>query len=391
MKTKIVIIGAAMRATDFIDYIKNSDECELVAICDISEKRMKILCDNFNLNDIPCYLRYEQCLKDIEHDAVMIFTPDGAHSEFAVAALESEKFVFLEKPMEITKERCQNIIDADKAVGGKTYIGFNLRHSPVYKKVKELQEEGVLGKILTIQAEEFYNGGRSYFRRWNRFRKFSGGLWITKGCHDFDYIQWIAGEKPLSVAAFSENSYYKKKKGAASHCSHCQLEKKCPDAFAKQELFSKNELALLESDGPADICLYNSEKDTFDHGQAVIKFEKGILATYTLNVVTGYSNRKVSVGGTKAYVEADIGAAKVTVQYRDSGKIDVYTGKDLSLDTEKGKAGHGGADQYILPDFLAFVRKEKDTLVSPEEAYTSVKIGLAARESCDKERVTNIL
>ena len=75
-------------------------------------------------------------------------------------------------------------------------------------------DAGKLGKLLTIEANEYYFGGRSYFRRWNRLREFGGGLWITKACHDFDLINWFAGGKPRRVFAMSNLSYYKPMDGA---------------------------------------------------------------------------------------------------------------------------------------------------------------------------------
>ena len=60
--------------------------------------------------------------------------------------------------------------------------------------------EAAVGRVLTVQADEFYDGGRGYFRRWNRLRSEGGGLWLTKASHDFDLLYWLSGRTaPLDL------------------------------------------------------------------------------------------------------------------------------------------------------------------------------------------------
>jgi predicted dehydrogenase len=389
-KIKVVYVGLGLRTLFFLEEIKNNPILELVGLCDLYPSRMDYVKEYYNLGDIPCFTDINQCLTGVKCDAVLIFTPDGTHAEVAIPALQAGKFVFLEKPLEITHEKCQDIIDADIAAGGKTYVGFNLRHAPVYKKIKELIDAGVLGRMLTIQADEFYDGGRTYFRRWNRLREKGGGLWITKACHDFDYIQWLAGAEAEYVSASSALTYYKPKKDAAQYCGDCKLADNCPDAFA---WYGVNKLAenvcdylkSAEKDGMPrlDLCLYNSDKDTFDHGIAIVRFARDIIATYTVNVVAGFTNRTIRISGTEATVDGDLDTREIVIRYRDPSKEERFTVAEVT-------GGHGGADKFILPDFIAFIRGEKNAKISPCEAYKGVKIGLAARDSADTEKIVHL-
>ena len=93
---------------------------------------------------------------------------------------------------------------------------MNLRHAPVYETLHEMVSDGRLGKVLTIEAGEHYYGGRTFFRRWNRLRRYGGGLWVTKGCHDFDLLNWFAGGSPVRVFATSNLSHYKPVPGAGT-------------------------------------------------------------------------------------------------------------------------------------------------------------------------------
>jgi predicted dehydrogenase len=388
MKTKIAIAGMAYRATSFVGELMKRDDCELAALCDKYPSRIEYFKKRYSIDGVPSFTDYGKCLEDIDFDAVLICASDSAHADLAVPALKADKFVFVEKPLEITEKKCMDIVRADKKAGGKTYVGLNLRHAPLYKKIKELAVSGVLGKILTIQTDEFYDGGRTYFRRWNRLKMFSGGLWITKACHDFDIIQWLAEEKPEEVSAFSALTYYVPKKETAMFCGDCKVQNSCPDSFSKLREMSPDlheHVMSAAADGMSrpDICLFNSDKDTFDHGCANIKFENDVFATYTVNVVTGFSNRRIRISGTKACVDGDINSREIIVRHRDPSREEIIS---LSVNTD----GHGGADKFVMSDFLSFVRGEKRPAVSPSDAVVSVRIGLAAEKSCGTLRTVRL-
>jgi len=338
------------------------------------------------VKDAELFTDFKECMRKCDFDAVMIFTPDYAHAEIAVPALKSGKFVFVEKPLETTDAKCRRIIEADRKAGGRTYVGHNLRHAPLYGKIKSMIDKGDIGRILTIQADEFYDGGRTYFRRWNRFRKFGGGLWITKACHDFDVLQWLAGARPVSVSAVSALSYYRRKKGAAEFCGDCRLRKSCFDAFEKKKYpkawYDHIMSAVPDGMPRPDICLYNSDKDTFDHGAATVRFENDIFATYTVNVVSGFTNRTIRISGTRGTIDGNLEEQRITQWFRDPpGK------KSFNVIDPSTAGAHGGADSFVVSDFLSFVRGEKRPKVAPAEAHIAVRIGLAAEKSSSAGKI----
>lgn len=380
MKIKIAIVGMAYRSTAFLAELAGRSDCEIVALCDKYPSRIKYLAELYGIKSAKHYTDFKDCIKKSDFDAVMIFTPDFAHAEIAIPSLNAGKYVFVEKPLETTERKCLTIIEADKRAGSRTYVGHNLRLAPLYREIKSMIDENVIGKILTIQADEFYDGGRTYFRRWNRLKKFSGGLWITKACHDFDLLQWFAGTKPISISAFSALSYYKKKKKAAIYCGECHLLGNCFDAF-DEDKYSKDWLNHIKSAVPdgmprPDLCLYNSDKDTFDHGVSMIKFDGDILATYTVNVVSGFTNRTIRISGIKGTIDGDLEKQKITVYHRDPSRMETFSVIEPST-----AGSHGGADQSVISDFFSFVKGEIPPQVAPAEALIAVKLGLAAEKS----------
>jgi predicted dehydrogenase len=212
-------------------------------------------------------------------------------------------------------------------------------------------------------------------------------LWITKACHDFDLLYWMAGDAPVSVQAFSDLSYYRPRPEAALHCRECNLRSDCLDRYdlfvSPDELVGRLNIATEQATGQKpDLCVYNSDKDTFDHGMATVRFANGVLATYTVNVVAGFTNRRMRIAGTRAAVDADLSAGRVTVFHRDPSRIE-----EISVETD---AAHGGADGHVFPAFADFVQGRATRFVGPAEAAVAIGIGQAAQRSCDEGKIIHL-
>ena len=382
-KIGIAIIGASKRSTMLFSYLRrHPSQGFITGIYDIIPSLGKFLIDDYGVSDAVVYESLQQAVTDPRVEAVFIGTPDNAHVEPVVAALRAGKHVYCEKPLAITLENCDAIIDTAKDAGSVFYLGMNLRHGPVHETLHEIVSSGQLGKLLTIEANEYYSGGKTYFQRWNRLRKFGGGLWITKACHDFDLLNWFAGGQPKRVFATSSLSHYKPIAEAGTHCRVCPLKQTCSDYY-DVELQGQDVLAHLakkveEATGePRDMCLYNSDKDTFDNGIAVVDYDNDIRATYTVNVVSARNTRQMRLMGTDGAAEGDMTEGIVTVWRRHrQGKV-VHDVRD------RIKSSHGGADDNILTDFFHCCRTGKNPRSSWADGRLGIQVALAARESCD--------
>lgn len=136
---RLGIIGMGRHGTRYINHIKNDvDGMELASVCRRSRKQS----DEFlKVNpDIKFYEDYRELLKG-DIDAVIIVTPTALHEEMAVASMEADLDVILEKPMAGNIEACENIIKAEKRTGRKLMIAHTLRYCPVWKKMKEMVKE----------------------------------------------------------------------------------------------------------------------------------------------------------------------------------------------------------------------------------------------------------
>ncbi len=377
-KISVAIIGIGLRGEYMSGLVRERTDVEIVALVDSIPEKAVWLAKRLKLPLAKVYRSVGELLQGAEFDAAMLFTPDGRHAEVAIPLLKAGKRIFCEKPLEITEDKCRALIQADEEAGGRTFVGFNLRYAPFYATVKRCLEEGLVGRILTVQADEFYDGGRTYFRRWNGLRAESGGLWITKASHDFDLLLWLTGARPSTVYAHASRTYYVPRPEAGTQCRDCALSAQCAD---KAPAVPGELLRITEDQGgrPHDLCLFNNPSDTFDHGIAQIRFDGDIFATYTCNVVAGFTDRRLRISGTNGTVEGHLEGASVTVIRRDPARIE-------SIPVVSAAGSHGGADPVMVGRFLEFVRDGRAPACTPREASLPVLMGLAATRSGDEGR-----
>ncbi len=146
---------------------------ELAAMCDTRP----VVYEDFKKNvnpDITLYSDYRRLLDEARVEAVFITTPDYLHEEMAVAALERGIHVYVEKPLAITIEGCDRVLQAAKK-GAKLYIGHNMRFFPVIRKMKEIIESGRIGQVQAIWCRHFIA-----YRR----RRILQGLALRAEIHD---------------------------------------------------------------------------------------------------------------------------------------------------------------------------------------------------------------
>jgi predicted dehydrogenase len=93
------------------------------------------------------YERFGELIASGTIDALYIATPNWRHAEFAVPALEAGIHVLLEKPMEVTSDKCQKIIDAQKQSGAKLMVAYRLHFEPATIAVIEMVRSGKLGEV----------------------------------------------------------------------------------------------------------------------------------------------------------------------------------------------------------------------------------------------------
>ena len=142
------------------------------------------------------YERFAELLKSGKIDAIYLATPNWRHAEFAVPALLAGVHVFLEKPMEINLDRCQEILDAQKTSGAKLMIAYRLHFEPATLATINLIREGELGDLRIFSATFSQRLDPANHRAHNGIE---AGPLFDMGPYPINAARYLFGEEPSEV------------------------------------------------------------------------------------------------------------------------------------------------------------------------------------------------
>lgn len=363
-KTGIGLIGAdfSLRAA-LIEKNYPRDTAEMSAVCDRNPAMLERYREEHP--DSRAYLcsDWKELLANPDVDAVCIMVRDQYHEEIAVAALEAGKAVYLEKPMALSVEGCDRILETAWRTGSKLFIGHNMRYVPSILKMKEIIDSGLIGEIQSVWVRHFINYGSCYFRHWCARRETCNGLLLQKGAHDIDVIHWLAGGYTTRVVSMGRLSVYNRTTGRLAPGE-------APDRKISWDpgCWPPLELKGLDPD-------LNVE----DHNMMLMQLDNGVQASYEQCMYTPDAERNYTFIGTRGRVEniGDFGDCRIHVWTRRGSRSE----PDIIYHLKATDEGHGGSDPEIVNAFFDFVRTGKNPVVSPVAARNAVAAGAMAHYS----------
>lgn len=297
--------------------------------------------DNYYTKD------YRDLLNDETINAIVIMTEDYKHKEHVIEVLKAGKDVYLEKPMAITIEDCDEIIEVWKESGKKLMIGFNMRYMPMYETMKSIIDEGRIGDVKAIWVRHFVGrGGYFYYQDWHRNSKYTNSLLLQKGTHDIDVIHMLADSYIKKVSAFGSLDFYDK-----------------PANFEKDGLEHQTD----------------SEIDVEDNNVLIFELENGVKAAYLQNHFTPDYQRNYVVIGTKGRLENDEVNETITVKTRNTDSL--ADKSDVIYHMKATTGVHAGGDEAISKAFINYVLHDVEPKASPYDGRMSVAVGVKATES----------
>jgi len=177
-KVGIVVIGVGARLRGLLHLLTHlhADLIELKALCDSSNEAIEEAQRSLQIK-VPAFNDYNQMLKIVEDvDWVLIGSKNCEHMEHCIAAFGAGKNVFCEKPLAISLDQCGQIMRAHRKSGKLFATGFVLRHAPLYVKLHAMINEGVIGRLISVEANELLSPahGGYIMRNWRRFKGESG-------------------------------------------------------------------------------------------------------------------------------------------------------------------------------------------------------------------------
>jgi predicted dehydrogenase len=133
-----------------------------------------------------------------EFDAAVITTPTFTHRELAVMAANAGKHVFLEKPMAISLDECDQIIAAAARSDVRLQLGFMRRFDPEFVAAYERIQAGEIGRPMLVKS---LTHGPGLPPPWARDLTQSNGMLAEVNSHDWDCVRWLMGSNPQRVYA----------------------------------------------------------------------------------------------------------------------------------------------------------------------------------------------
>jgi myo-inositol 2-dehydrogenase/D-chiro-inositol 1-dehydrogenase len=281
--------------------------------------------------EMVAYADYQELLR--EADIVDICTPTQMHKSMVIEAAAAGKHVVCEKPIALTIQDAQAMINACAVAGVRFFVGMVVRFFPQYRLAKELVAQGKVGQLGVVRLKRVAYVPMKPVDNWYVDETQSGGLVVDLMIHDFDYARWLAGDV--------------------------------------NRVFARRNQAFSS---PAQ------------HVQVIIRFKSGALALVEGGWAypPGVFRTALDVSGTKGLIEWNSDQALPVQTYfppaESSAKSVGLPVAELSEDPYTSEIRHA----------YEAIRTNTDFEVTADDSLEALRIALAARESLSSGKVVSL-
>ena len=192
-KTRIAIVGLGMAVTPHARGLMDlADKIEVVHAFARSETRRRAFGEKF---PFPLCDDLETILNDDSVEAVAVFSPANTHRDIAIRCAQARKHVLMEKPLDITTARAEELVAACRKAGVKLGVVLQHRFRPAGMKLAAMLRDGDLGAIVGCSTIIRLWRPQSYYDEPGRgsFARDGGGVLISQGIHTLDLMMSLAG------------------------------------------------------------------------------------------------------------------------------------------------------------------------------------------------------
>lgn len=188
------LLGSQFVSTIHVGAFKHVHDAEILAVASPTPGNAESFAKQHGI--AHSFTDYKKMLEMDELDAVVIGIPNHMHCQATCDAAAAGKHVICEKPMCLNLAEADKMIDACDKAGVKLMYAENLLFTPKYVRIKELVDDGALGRIYLVKQSEKHSGPHApHF--WDVERS-GGGVTMDMGCHAIEFCRWMLGRPKIT-------------------------------------------------------------------------------------------------------------------------------------------------------------------------------------------------
>jgi glucose-fructose oxidoreductase len=199
-KLGVALVGLGYYSTDLLaPALQLTKNCYLAGIVTGTPAKAETWKAKFNIPDknIYNYENFDSIKNNPDIDVIYVVLPPSMHREYVERAAAAKKQVWCEKPMAVTAEDCQAMIDACKKNGVSLSIGYRCQHEPNTKAYMEIVKGEKLGKVKSVDCAAGYREGRT--DHWKQKRELGGGVIYDMGVYAIQGARLGTNMEPVAV------------------------------------------------------------------------------------------------------------------------------------------------------------------------------------------------
>lgn len=370
---RIGLIGCGGRIRGVAKHLLNSPQGGRLAITAMFDPDTRSIEETKHYLGIEAttYASVEALLRDSGVDWVMIGSWNCFHVEQAVAALAAGKHVFCEKPLATSLADSLRLRDALAATDRHFFFGLVLRYTPLYRKVKELFESGVLGRVISFEFNETisFNHGGYIHGNWRRDRAKSGTHLLEKCCHDFDLVNWLLSSLPVRAASFGGTDVFRPEN------------RQLADRIGTDE---KGNRAYESWPDPSRVDPFSPGNTVVDNQVAILEYANGVRATFHTNCNAAILERRMYFCGTEGTLRVDAITGRIEIQ-----RIGFNT-KPAIIDITENSDNHLGGDSRMAAHLARTMLEDTPPFATLNDGLRSAVACFGVDDALDTGRVVDL-
>jgi myo-inositol 2-dehydrogenase/D-chiro-inositol 1-dehydrogenase len=196
------------------------DATEVVAVASPTPGHAQKLADRFGITRV--FTDYKQMLAEKDIEMVTITAPNYLHAQMTVDIAEAGKHVVCEKPLCMTMEEADLMIETCRSKGVLLVYAEELFFTPKYVRAKEMADQGAFGHVYLVkQMEKHFGPHAPWF--WD-VEKSGGGVFMDMGCHGIAFCYWFLGRPKIKTVYCQMATHVHRDKTKGEDDSVCILE-----------------------------------------------------------------------------------------------------------------------------------------------------------------------